>query len=172
MTGDGGVYGYFVSGSHSSGGFVCQGAGGTTPYQFFASKVLKTGFRAESQAAATALRCGFDSDFVHTNSLDNVCFRAEAINAGAGAAIALDTVDGDFRFGTGTGSIFGTATTEKIGFWATTPIVQPTALTAADATATDGTIGVNDTITNNLRTRLDELEARLSSAGGGIGLIA
>lgn len=42
---------------------------------------------------------------------------------------------------------------------------QQTALTAADATATDGTIGTNDTITNNLRTRINELETKLQALG-------
>ena len=45
---------------------------------------------------------------------------------------------------------------------------QGAGLTAPDATATDGTIGTNDTITNNLRVRLDQVEARLQ----GLGLIA
>ena len=68
--------------------------------------------------------------------------------------------------------MIGTLTTEKFAFWNTTPITQPTALTAADATATDGTIGTADTIINNLRVRVDELEARLSTSGGGVGLFA
>jgi len=37
------------------------------------------------------------------------------------------------------------------------------ALTAVDATATDGTIGTNDNITNNIRTRLNEVESRLQA---------
>ena len=44
-------------------------------------------------------------------------------------------------------------------------LFQGAALTAEDATATDGTIGTNDTITNNIRTRLGELEARLQAHG-------
>ena len=78
----------------------------------------------------------------------------------------------NIAFGTSTGTKIGKLTTQKMGFWNTTPIVQPTALTASDATVTDGTIGTADTIINNLRTRLNELEAKLSAAGGGSGLIA
>ena len=70
------------------------------------------------------------------------------------------------------GCKIGTAATQILSFWGATPIGQPTALTAADATATDGTIGTADTIINNLRVRVDELEAKLSAAGGGSGLIA
>lgn len=44
-------------------------------------------------------------------------------------------------------------------------LFQGAALTAIDATATDGTIATNDTITNNIRTRLNELEARIQAAG-------
>jgi len=44
-------------------------------------------------------------------------------------------------------------------------LFQGAVLTAIDATATDGTIGTNDTITNNIRTRLNELEARVQAAG-------
>ena len=70
------------------------------------------------------------------------------------------------------GCQIGTDTAQLMSFWGATPIDQPTALTAANATATDGTIGTADTIINNLRIRLDELERRLSTAGGGSGLIA
>ena len=38
-------------------------------------------------------------------------------------------------------------------------------LTAPDITATDGNVVTNDTITNNLRVRVNELEAILQEAG-------
>lgn len=44
-------------------------------------------------------------------------------------------------------------------------LYKESALTAIDATATDGTIGTNDTLTNNIRTRLNELESRLQNIG-------
>jgi len=110
----------------------------------------------------------------------NNAYFAGAINWKLGASLAIQfntagilMYDGfNIDAGATTGTKIGTATTRKLGFWGATPLVQPTALTAADATATDGTIGTNDTITNNLRVRLDEMEARFSTAGGGIGLIA
>ncbi len=70
------------------------------------------------------------------------------------------------------GGLIGTATNQEFAFWGATPQIQPTALTAADATATNGTIGTADTIINNLRVRLNELETKLSAATGGIGIIA
>ena len=54
---------------------------------------------------------------------------------------------------------------EKLAFFNTTPVVQPTALTAADATALDGTIATNDTVTDNIRTRVNELETKLKALG-------
>jgi hypothetical protein len=47
----------------------------------------------------------------------------------------------NFVFGTTTGTKFGTATTQKIGFWNTTPVVQPTTGIAA-ATVVSGSGGV------------------------------
>ena len=37
----------------------------------------------------------------------------------------LELANGDFITGTGTGTKFGTTTTQKLGFWNTTPIIQP-----------------------------------------------
>ena len=42
----------------------------------------------------------------------------------------------DITLNSTTGTKIGTATTEKIGFWNTTPVVQPTALTTAETTLT------------------------------------
>ena len=84
-------------------------------------------------------------------------------------AIFID--EGDIQVSTN-GTKIGTATLQKIGFWNTTPIVQPTALTAANSTATDGTILTADLLINNMRVRINELEEKLSTAAGGSGLIA
>ena len=46
----------------------------------------------------------------------------------------------NFVFNTGTGTKLGTATTQKLGFWNTTPIVQPTTAVAS-ATVVSGTGG-------------------------------
>ena len=56
---------------------------------------------------------------------------------------ALDVVEGDFKFGTGNGSKIGTATSQKIGFWNATPVIQPTTgITAGAFTA--NTSGIVD----------------------------
>lgn len=78
----------------------------------------------------------------------------------------LKFADGcNIKFNTSTGTKIGTATTQKMGFFDATPVVQQAALTAVVGTATDGTIGTNDTITNNIRTRLGDLESRLATLG-------
>jgi hypothetical protein len=87
----------------------------------------------------------------------------------AGGIVMEDTVD--FTFSTLTGTRIGTGATEKFGFYGNTPVARGAALTATNVTATDATIGTNDTITNNIRTRVDELEARLDAATG-VGLFA
>lgn len=82
------------------------------------------------------------------------------------AALTLAVTDGtNIALGTTIGTKIGTATTQKLGFFNAVPVVKPAALTAANATATDGTIPTNDSITNNLRIRINELESRLQSLG-------
>lgn len=103
MTGNGGAYGFLVTGSNAEANYASQGLGSSTPNQFYAFKVIKTGFKAMTQDAATADRWGFDADFQNTNTNDNVCFRANAVNAGAGNAIAFEIVAGDFKTPTGIG---------------------------------------------------------------------
>lgn len=98
----------------------------------------------------------------------------------------------DIIFGTGAGSNIGTATTQKLGFWAATPITQPTALTTALTQITHTAPGTPDyafadtvdsgvgsawgfsshdeantvlSVILNLQTRVDELESKLQSVG-------
>jgi hypothetical protein len=42
--------------------------------------------------------------------------------------------------GTTTGTKIGTATTQRLGFWNATPVVQPTAITSLDVTASAGSL--------------------------------
>lgn len=68
--------------------------------------------------------------------------------------------------GTGTGTKFGIGSTAKLGFYGATPVVRPTALTAANASTVDATYGTEEAaVINNLRTRLDELETKLRALG-------
>lgn len=72
----------------------------------------------------------------------------------------------DFVLDTATGSQIGTGATEKHALWGKTPIVQPTALTAADNTAIDATYDATEqAVLDNVRTRLNELETRLTDWG-------
>jgi hypothetical protein len=102
IVGDGSVYGISMSSTNSGAGYRHQGTGGTTPFQFLASKVITTAFHAEGSVSGTANRCGFDAEFITTNSGDNVCFRANAVNAGAGEAVAIDIVAGYIKTNAGT----------------------------------------------------------------------
>ena len=96
--------------------------------------------------------------------------------------------DGDITVGTSTGTKIGTATSQKIGFYNATPVVQPTALTTASTTLTNaGTASdyaiqaltnsspfgfvsqaegetVVDVVLNN-QARLNEIETKLQALG-------
>ena len=80
--------------------------------------------------------------------------------------------------GTTTGSMLGTAPTQKLGFWGAAPVVRPTALTATASAAPAGGTGTADgaydtaahrdthiALSNNTKTRLDELETKLKTLG-------
>lgn len=102
----------------------------------------------------------------------------------------LRILDGyNLQLGTTTGTKIGTATTEKIGFWNKTPVVQPTALTTQLTTITHTAPGTPDyaiqdftqatpwgfashdeansvlKVIANLQTRVSELETKLQSIG-------
>lgn len=78
----------------------------------------------------------------------------------AGFADAVNIV-----VGSTSGTKIGTATTQKLGFYNATPVVQPTALTAADASAVNSGDATTDTVIGNMRTRINELETKLQSLG-------
>lgn len=67
--------------------------------------------------------------------------------------------------GTTTGSQIGTGSTQKTGLWGATPIVRPSALTAKNTNTADCGDGDTDAIIDNNRTRIEELETRLSNWG-------
>jgi len=65
-----------------------------------------------------------------------------------------------------TGTKIGTATNQKLSFWNKTPVIQPLALTAIDATVIDSAYdATEEAVLNNVRTRLNEMESRLSDIG-------
>ena len=153
---------FVVSNSTTSSGFKCT----------------QSGANGKALELLLSASVGTQYGLYVTSTTSNVMVNASLFNitgTGTGAKNAINIVSGTIEMpaaGAVHGCQIGTASTQIMSFWGATPIDQPTALTAADATATDGTIGTADTIINNLRIRLDELEAKLSAAGGGSGLIA
>lgn len=130
--------------------------------------VINWGNTANSKGTLTANSLG---------EMISIAYRASAANA---VAHISDTNTAFTHAGSKIHS-FRNATVEKLyidkdgglgqaagcsnGFYGATPVTKPTALTTADATALDGTIGTNDTVTDNLRTRINELEAKIQALG-------
>ena len=102
----------------------------------------------------------------------------------------LQILDGrNIQTGRTTGTKLGTATDQKIGFWNTTPVIQPTALTAQLTSITHTAPGTADyaiqdlintnaygfatkdegntvlSVILNLQVRVQELETKLESVG-------
>jgi hypothetical protein len=89
----------------------------------------------------------------------------------------VDLADaGDITVGTTTGTKIGTATTQKLGFYNATPVVQPAAVADITTTATagslptpDGSVTIADATTPTVTELLEycvELEAKLEAALG------
>jgi hypothetical protein len=67
---------------------------------------------------------------------------------------------------TTTGTKIGTATTQKLSFYNATPVVRPTAPTAADAGVIDAVYGAEEAaVLENVRTRLGEVITKLQTLG-------
>ena len=68
------------------------------------------------------------------------------------------------------GSILGSSSTEKVGFWGVTPVVQPTsasqaAVSTAAATSGSAIYGFTSAQANGIVTLLNQLRADLVTAG-------
>jgi len=82
---------------------------------------------------------------------------------GTSSQLVLGAVGGDDITINSSG---GVEFANNVGFFATTPVAQATALTASNASTVDGTYGTEEqNVINNLRTRLDELEDKLQAYG-------
>lgn len=140
----GGVILPFVGGSQSSGPGIWWGAGA---YGSLAGFWISGGFNLQgwnSSNSALKIRKG-----TGTSSDGAVSFTLDP------DLIAFTTVDaGNFVFGTTTGTKIGTATSQKIGFWNATPIIQPAA--AAQAALTDSTGGTPSTTVNDVTGAFDQ----------------
>lgn len=113
-----------------------------------------------------------DNDTYITSDTDDalqvVCGGSEIVEFAAGVVTVSDSVN--FLLNTTTGTKIGTGTTQKLGFWNATPIVQPSSTGETTGfTAGSGT-GVNDdsTFTGNVGStayRLSDIVKHLKNAG-------
>ena len=72
----------------------------------------------------------------------------------------------DIAVNTSTGTKIGTASTQKLGFFGATPVVQASALTAADGATVDGTYGAQEQgVISNIRVRVGELSNIIKNLG-------
>ena len=68
--------------------------------------------------------------------------------------------------GTGSGTKIGTATTQKLGFYNATPVVQGTGIADVNSSTVDATYDVNEqNVITSLRTTVNALIARLEATG-------
>lgn len=174
------------------------------PLYVFSNTHSRTIYSLNQTANGTAV---YANSLVNNNSIAVKAFANQAggtgyrygldVQASGGSAnYAIYLRGGDISFADATnGHKIGVTTSEKLSFWGTTPIVQPSALTtqltdlSGDVTpttpdyvltATSGGWGCGsqdefETMTSvilNLQTRVQELEDALSSSAGGVGLIA
>jgi hypothetical protein len=149
--GSGSSYGIFAIGTYGTAAISARPDTTTTQYNFYAPACANFGaYRAENSGGGTtvtAARIGFSAGSFNANAFDNIGFKCDIANSGGGGSIALDIANGNFRFGTTTGTKIGTATTEKFAFWNATPIVQPTTAVAAAAFVSNTSLIANDTAT-------------------------
>lgn len=72
----------------------------------------------------------------------------------------------NIKVGTTTGTKIGTATTQKLGFYNATPVVQPTGIADIDASTVDGTYGAEEqAVIGDLRTKVNSIISKLESLG-------
>jgi len=93
------------------------------------------------------------------------------LNSGIATGTGFSSVKLQAVTAGGTGTTDRTVTTHfevgnsKIAFYGSTPVVKATALTAIDASALNTGDATSDTVINNMRTRINELETKLQAYG-------
>jgi hypothetical protein len=161
-------YGIYATGSYGQAAFAAPVNTSSTPTNFYAPGCGNSAaYKAENTggtATVTGVRRGFVADNFNSSAYNNIAFSADITNSGGGEALAFDVVNGNFKFGTGTGTKIGTGTTQKIGFWNATPIVQPTTAVAAATLASLGGTTITDTDTFDGYT-LKQIVKALRNAG-------
>jgi hypothetical protein len=139
-----GTAGIELTGSQSVIDLEAQPASGSNT--FLASTLQATALRHSGGTGGLKVGTSNASDLIlGTNNVERLRISS------AGLVAVVDA--SDFAVGTTTGTKFGTATTQKLGFWNATPVVQPTggAATAGGSyTATEQ--AMLQTLWNNART--------------------
>lgn len=123
-----GTYGFYANGSMTIGVY------GVT------SKTSGTGVRASTSATAGTNKA-INSTATGSGATTNI--GAELAASGATNNYAINITAGDIKLDTTTGSKIGVTTSDKLAFWNTTPIVQPTTAYTA-ATFAANTSGISD----------------------------
>jgi len=128
----------------SAAGVVNLTLGGTERFRFQLSSMRWVQGTASTPQHTTAA----DNDTGMWLETGVTGFSVDSVEIGRFVSTGLQMADAkNFVFNTTTGTKIGTGTTQKIGFWNATPIVQPTTGIAA-ATFTANTSGIaNDTAT-------------------------
>lgn len=136
----------FASATLTTGKLLDLQVSGTTPTGTTqtALNILVAG--ATSTSAVTTTGATISNTRTNATSGTNIALSLNASGATT-ANNALVILNGNMQFGTGTGTKIATATTEKIGFWNATPIVQPTTAVAAATFVANTSLIANDTAT-------------------------
>jgi len=108
-----------------------------------ASTTARASLRIDSGVAPTAPNDG-DIWFDGTNLKFRISTNTRDILTSAGGTLA-DAAN--IAIGTTTGTKFGTATTQKIGFYNATPVVQPSAVADLTTTFTENAVTANGSVT-------------------------
>lgn len=137
--------------------FVQNVTGSTAP--FFVNTSGDVGIGLGSNAASARLhliktteqlRVGYNTSNYFTTTVSSagaVTFDAVGASAGFAFSDAVTLSDVNLVLGTTTGTKIGTATTQKIGLWNATPIVQPTTAGASATRVGGGGAALTDTDT-------------------------
>ena len=141
---------------------------------YYASSAANKNFHAENSkvggigiyanmTATTGVNYGIYGRAIASGTATNVGIRAHAANGSTNYALYLD--GGNMHFAdTTNGCKIGTATSQKIGFWNTTPVIQPTTGIAAGA-FTANTSGIADDTATFDGYTLGQIAAALRQVG-------
>ncbi|MBX4188107.1 MAG: DUF5412 domain-containing protein [Candidatus Doudnabacteria bacterium] len=163
------IYGGWFSATGGSVNYGVYSAAGTN---YFAGAVGLNALTPSAQLhviqTTEQLRVGYDTSNYYSTTVGStggVTFDAVGSGAGFTFSDSVTLADAkDFAVGTGTGTKIATATSQKIGFWNTAPIVQPTTAVGAATLVGGGGATITDTDTFDGYT-LQQIVKALRNAG-------